>query len=186
VGELAPLLRHSRSATVQALEPTAVIEVPADQLGALVRRHEPLLRVIALALRDRAGLTETEIESAVTRVGGTLPREVFMVESPDAAGVSLPVPPHDSNSGLPQSVDLSSMRSSFLHGRDSCAQRPAGRADIGLPPALRHAVQPVRLRALGLPKRSLRGLTGRFWRALGYPADEGRRSRGWRNRRVGW
>src|SRR5947209_470675 len=128
VGELAPLLRHSRSATVQALEPTAVIEVPADQLGALVRRHEPLLRVIALALRDRAGLSETEIESAVTRVGGTLPREVFMVESPDAAGGSLPVPPHDRTVAYPKTLTCPACGARFstlvIHARkDQPAER---------------------------------------------------------------
>src|SRR5438477_10120106 len=60
VGGLAPLLNQPRSATIQALQPTKVLEVAADQLGGLAQQHDSLARVITLALKDRAGLSETE------------------------------------------------------------------------------------------------------------------------------
>src|SRR5207244_1340397 len=47
IGELGPMLGQARSATVQALEPTEVLEIPPDQLSTLVRTHQPLQRVIA-------------------------------------------------------------------------------------------------------------------------------------------
>src|SRR6266851_8466738 len=50
IGELGPILGKLRSATVQALEPTQVLEIPPDHLATLVKQHQPLVRVIFAAL----------------------------------------------------------------------------------------------------------------------------------------
>jgi len=51
--------------------------------------------VIAFALQDRAGLSETEIESIALKLGINLPDEVFDKAPAPESGVSLPVPDHD-------------------------------------------------------------------------------------------
>src|SRR5947207_362316 len=47
IGELAPILGQLRSASVQALEPTQVVEIPPESLPGLLQQHQSLLRVLA-------------------------------------------------------------------------------------------------------------------------------------------
>ena len=106
VGEMAPILKQSRSATVQAVEPTEVLELPAAYLGSLTRRNESLRRVIALALKERTDLSESELEAAAMRVGINLPREL-VAEDPsrdEDGGLTLPVPPHDREVAYPKAL----------------------------------------------------------------------------------
>src|SRR5437879_1987222 len=42
IGELGPILGKLRSATVEALEPSQVLEIPPDQLAGLVQQNQPL------------------------------------------------------------------------------------------------------------------------------------------------
>jgi uncharacterized protein len=95
VGELAPMLQQLRSATVQALEPTRLLEVPSGQLATLLQRHDSLLRVLTSALRDRAGLTPADIEAVAARLG---------VSAPDASSVVIPPPAHDPTFVYPKSL----------------------------------------------------------------------------------
>jgi CRP-like cAMP-binding protein len=92
VGEMAPMLQQPRSATVQAIEASQVLEVPATQVGPLLRRHGSLLRVLTLALKDRAGLSPDQIESVAARLGVKLPQP-----EPDGEpqGIVVPAPEHD-------------------------------------------------------------------------------------------
>ncbi len=95
VGELSGLLKQTRSATVQAMQTTEVLEVPVEVLSSLARRNEPLLRVIGLALKERAGLSAAELESVATRAGMHLSRDLLTGQAAGEASNSLPVPPHD-------------------------------------------------------------------------------------------
>jgi uncharacterized protein len=97
VGELAPLLGQLRSATVQAVESTKVLEIPIAHFGAMADRHTSLSRVVALALRDRAELSEQAVEAALVRVGGRLPSGVFAESVAADHSASFPTPPHDSS-----------------------------------------------------------------------------------------
>jgi CRP/FNR family transcriptional regulator, cyclic AMP receptor protein len=101
VGELAPMLHRLRSATVQALEPTEVLEIAPDQLRSLARHHQSLLRVIAVALRDRAGLDEEEIDSAAIRAGVIFPVDTLSATPTNDAEHPMPVPPHDPTVAYP-------------------------------------------------------------------------------------
>lgn len=80
VGEMAPILRRLRSATVQAVEPTQLLEIAPEQLRLLAHQHRSLLRVIAVALRDRAGLNQEEMDSAAIRAGVAFPVDVLPTE----------------------------------------------------------------------------------------------------------
>ena len=96
VGELAAILKQLRTATVQALEPTEVLELPPIYLGSLTRRNESLLRVLTLALKERTGLPQAELEAAAMRLGITLPRALVSEGSArEASAITLPVPPYD-------------------------------------------------------------------------------------------
>ena len=114
VGELAPTLQRLRSATVQALERTGVLVIPADQLVTLVQQHQSLLRVIALALRDRAGLTEDQIHLLSARVGLKLPLDVLANDYPykpeNQPARSFPVPAHDRAIAYPKALTCPSAR----------------------------------------------------------------------------
>jgi uncharacterized protein (DUF2225 family) len=95
VGEMAPLLRQARSATLQATERTEVLEIPAEQLGPLSLRNEALLRVITLALKERSGLSDGQIAENALEAGVPLPPELFEMQMSPLKGASLPVPSHD-------------------------------------------------------------------------------------------
>ena len=64
VGELATLLNQPRSATVEATTLATVLEIPSAQLHVLAQEHSALLRVVVLALQERAGLSPVEIGRA--------------------------------------------------------------------------------------------------------------------------
>jgi uncharacterized protein len=130
IGELAPILGQPRSATVQASETSQVLEIPAEQLPSLVQQHQPLLRVIALALRERTSLTETELAEMAARVGLVLPpghaADAVPATVPNQA---IPVPAHDSTVVYPKTLDCPSCGSQFasLTVRPR-SERPAARA----------------------------------------------------------
>jgi CRP-like cAMP-binding protein/uncharacterized protein (DUF2225 family) len=129
IGELGAMLGRLRSATVQALEPTEVLEIPPDHLSSLVRQHQPLLRVIATALRERTGLSDAEISDLTAKLGPPAPAgrptkppaQVQVTQSPF-------VPLHDSAVAYPKTVDCPSCGSRFsaltVHARKD---QPAGR-----------------------------------------------------------
>jgi uncharacterized protein (DUF2225 family) len=102
VGELAPMLQQLRSATVQALEPTEVVEVSPVHVQALLRQHKSLLRVLTQALKDRAGLTPNEVESILSREGVRLPIQVSKQPPAKVPGVTLAAPAHDSTLVYPK------------------------------------------------------------------------------------
>jgi uncharacterized protein (DUF2225 family) len=108
IGELAPILGQLRSASVQAIEPTQVLEIPADQLQNVMQQYQPLLRVVALALRERSELSDEQITAIAARLGLPLPTEL----APDTdgepmahSGQMLPVPTHDTTITYPKTVD---------------------------------------------------------------------------------
>lgn len=68
-GEMAALLRQPRSATVQAIAPTEVLELPVDRLDALERVQPALLRVIVHALQERAGLSDEAVAALAAQHG---------------------------------------------------------------------------------------------------------------------
>ena len=113
VGEMAPLLRQARSATLQAIEPTQVLEIPVDQLGPLAIRHEALLRVITLALRERSGLSDGQIAENAIEAGVPLPPELFEMQAAALNGASLPVPPHDPAICYPKQVTCPACDTTF-------------------------------------------------------------------------
>lgn len=121
VGEMAHILGQTRSATVQAIEVTEVLEVPPALLGTLLRRHDPLLRVLASALKDRTGLPETELENMAMRVGIELPRELFATTAHNGPRASLPVPPYDPAVVYPKELECPSCGTRFstlvIHAR---------------------------------------------------------------------
>ena len=73
IGELAPLLHQPRSATVQAIEPTQILELAHDQLAPLLQSQAALQRVVAAALQDRAGLQPDQLAAVAARLGVALP-----------------------------------------------------------------------------------------------------------------
>jgi len=104
IGELAPLLNKPRSATVEAVEATQILEVPAGELGSLAKRQTPLLRVIAHALRERAGLSPAQITELAARVGLDLPVDTLAAAEPAETRRPLPVPEHDRSVVYPKEV----------------------------------------------------------------------------------
>jgi CRP-like cAMP-binding protein len=96
IGELAPILGMRRTATVQALEPTQVVTLSIDKLKTLTRQQAPLSRVVALALRERSGLSEEEIVTLAARLGLVLPRAPVPTEPEVAQNLArLPAPQYD-------------------------------------------------------------------------------------------
>jgi uncharacterized protein (DUF2225 family) len=77
IGELAPILDRARNATVQAVEPTDVLEVPLDRLSALLARQPALQRVLVLALKERTAMRADQVVNLTHRVGLNLPPEVL-------------------------------------------------------------------------------------------------------------
>ena len=104
IGELAPLLNKPRSATVEAVEATQILEVPARELGSLARRQTPLLRVIAHALSERAGLSPVQITELASRIGLDLPVDALAAAEQAASKRQLPVPEHDHAAVYPKEV----------------------------------------------------------------------------------
>jgi CRP/FNR family cyclic AMP-dependent transcriptional regulator len=66
VGELSSVLNQPRTATVQAATSAQVLAIPSDQLRDMARTHSSLLRVLILALQERAGMSPTEITALAT------------------------------------------------------------------------------------------------------------------------
>jgi uncharacterized protein len=102
VGELAPMLKQVRSATLQALEPTQVLEVPVVKVSALLKQHKALLRVLTAALKDRAGLTPAEVESIVRDEGADIVARERGATDGEAAAPSFPAPEHDASIVYPK------------------------------------------------------------------------------------
>jgi uncharacterized protein (DUF2225 family) len=104
VGELAALLQQVRTATVEAAEPTNVLEVPAGQVRNLLRQHNSLVRVLAVALKDRAGLTPAEVQSIVLRQGALLPADLLDGDESDTPNLTFAVPAHDPANFYPKAL----------------------------------------------------------------------------------
>jgi uncharacterized protein (DUF2225 family) len=126
VGEMAPILSQPRSATLQAIEPTQVLEVPATQVGPLLRRHGSLLRVLTLALKHRAGVSPEELGSIAARLGVRVPQD-----GPDGEAPALvfAAPEHDASLVYPKSVSCPACAAQFfvlmVHPR---SDRPTSRS----------------------------------------------------------
>ncbi|HEV7662465.1 MAG TPA: DUF2225 domain-containing protein, partial [Chloroflexota bacterium] len=118
IGELGPILRRRRSATVQAIESSQVLEIPASELPKLAQQHQPILRIITSALRDRTDLSDETIEQMVSRVGLNVlaepAQDLPTLTLPSAEGSpGLPVPAHDSTLVYPKSVECPSCGTLF-------------------------------------------------------------------------
>ncbi len=113
IGELAPLLNKPRSATVEAVEATQILEVPARELGSLARRQTPLLRVIAHALSERAGLSPVQITELASRIGLDLPVDALAAAEQAASKRQLPVPEHDHAAVYPKEVTCPACGTTF-------------------------------------------------------------------------
>ncbi len=95
-GEMAALLDQPRSATVQAVARTEVLELPSDVVDKLVRNQPALQRVIVHALKERAGLSPQDLAQVAARHGiepGALAQPGSDPSGPGAQ--ELPDPPHD-------------------------------------------------------------------------------------------
>jgi uncharacterized protein (DUF2225 family)/CRP-like cAMP-binding protein len=126
IGELGPILGRLRTATVQTLEPTKVLELHVGQLGPLLKKQPALMRVVTQALRDRSGLSDAQIAMLAAETGvalvavraeGDTGHEASGASAgadatrPEAAPpepgdrASLPVPAHDSELCYPKAID---------------------------------------------------------------------------------
>jgi uncharacterized protein len=109
IGELGPILGRLRSASVQALESSQVLEIPADQLPNLVHQHSGLVRVIMTALKDRSDLAPEEIASLAAKLGLTpSPEPAASPRAESDTENRLPVPAHNSALVYPKTVDCPS------------------------------------------------------------------------------
>jgi uncharacterized protein (DUF2225 family) len=108
VGELAGILQQQRSATVQALEPTEALEVPVTQVRDLLKQHKALVRVLAAALKDRAGLSGGEVE-AIVRGQGVQMANVSARQAPVFAA-----PEHDASIVYPKRLTCPSCDAQFF------------------------------------------------------------------------
>jgi uncharacterized protein (DUF2225 family) len=104
VGELAAMLQQQRNATVQAIEPTDLLEVPASQVHTLLRQHTSLVRVLAVALKDRAGLSPDEVQAIVQRQGALLPLDSLADDEVDTPSPTFAVPDHDPANFYPKAL----------------------------------------------------------------------------------
>jgi hypothetical protein len=84
-GELAPLLDQPRNASVQAIEPTQILEITPSQLSVVLRTQIGLQRVIAHALTERSGLTAGAIREPAAKLGVELSKDVLPDEDPDSS-----------------------------------------------------------------------------------------------------
>jgi uncharacterized protein (DUF2225 family)/CRP-like cAMP-binding protein len=114
VGELAPLLNLPRSATVQAITRAEVLEMPSPQLRVMAQAHTSLLRVLTLALQERAGLSAAEITALAARQGVDLSTVGAFLEDADASPrQELPAPPHDQALVYPKPVTCPACGTTF-------------------------------------------------------------------------
>jgi len=105
VGELAPLLNQPRSATVQAITRAEVLEMSSPQLRVLAQAHSALLRVLVLALQERAGLSSVEIAALAAGLGvDPSAVRVFLQDADDTLTTESPVPLHDQALVYPKPV----------------------------------------------------------------------------------
>jgi uncharacterized protein (DUF2225 family) len=104
IGEIAAILNQPRNATVEATEATQILELPMHQLGTLTKRQAPLLRVVAHALQDRAGLSPEQLVELAARVGIDLPGQPLELAAPTVRAQKLPVPEHDQTILYPKEV----------------------------------------------------------------------------------
>jgi len=111
IGELGPILGKLRSATVEALEPSQVLEIPPDQLAGLVEQNQPLVRVIFAALRERTEFPPADIARLAARLGLSVSAE--SETEPQSGTDSLPVPAYDPAVFYPKTVDCPSCGTRF-------------------------------------------------------------------------
>jgi CRP-like cAMP-binding protein/uncharacterized protein (DUF2225 family) len=117
IGELAPILGQLRSASVQALEPTQVLEIPADQLLNVIQQYQPLLRVVALALRERSDTADDQIGELASRLGLAVPPEVVTIAANNMEpkrAYALAAPVHDPRVVYPKAVECPSCGTRFF------------------------------------------------------------------------
>jgi uncharacterized protein len=117
IGELAPILGQLRSASVEAAEPTQVLEIPADQLSNVMQQYQPLLRVVAVALRERSDKADDQIGELASRLGLVLPPEAATSAVEDAlpSRTHAPAAPaHDPRVVFPKAVECPSCGTRFF------------------------------------------------------------------------
>jgi uncharacterized protein (DUF2225 family)/CRP-like cAMP-binding protein len=119
VGELASLLNQPRSATVEATTRAVVLEIPSPRLHLLAQEHSALLRVLVLALQERAGLSPVEITAIAARMGVDLaPVEAFLEDAgaplaETLPAVQSPVLAYDQDLVYPKSVPCPACGTTF-------------------------------------------------------------------------
>ena len=94
-GELSALLDQPRTATVQASTRTQVLALPMDQLRDMAQTHSSLLRVLILALKERAGLPAEKISELAQAHGVDLSEVRQFLEAREDEVEVIPAPPHD-------------------------------------------------------------------------------------------
>lgn len=110
VGEMGAILKQARSATVQALEPTEVLEVPGTHVQGLLKQHQALVRVLTVALKERAGLTPADVQSLVKQQGTQLNR---LGRDTDENAPEFPTPTHDASITYPKQLHCPSCGAQF-------------------------------------------------------------------------
>lgn len=114
IGELAPILNTRRTATVEAIEPTQILEVPLHELSLLTRRQTALSRVLAHALHERAGLSLEQLATIGARLGVSLPVDTLQGGTEAApTGPVLPVPEHETSVVYPKEVTCPACEARF-------------------------------------------------------------------------
>lgn len=81
VGEMAPMLNQPRSATVQAITRVEIVELPTPRLRELTQKHSALLRILVVALQERAGMSAEDINSITDRMGMDLSAVIDQVRA---------------------------------------------------------------------------------------------------------
>lgn len=110
IGELAPLLDQPRNATVQAIEPTQVLEISLSQLAGLLNSQAALQRVVGAALVDRSGLEPHQLASVASRLGVPIPA---LPEGPSLHARRVPPPTYDASLVYPKQVTCPACGSQF-------------------------------------------------------------------------
>jgi uncharacterized protein (DUF2225 family) len=113
IGEIASILNQPRNATVEATEPTQILEVPVDRLGTMTRRQAPLLRVVAHALRERAGVSPEQLVELAAKIGVDLNAAPPVVDEPRTPAQQLPPPEHDGAILYPKEMTCPACYSTF-------------------------------------------------------------------------
>ncbi len=115
VGEMAPLLGEPRSATVQAVMATELVEVAPAQMKALMRTNRSFARAITRSLMERAGLSAPEAAAFAVdpdrRTGAAAPPPGAEPEGREDG--PLPVPAHDPAVLYPKEVTCAGCASVF-------------------------------------------------------------------------